>query len=170
MRKNKKPSRSSKAARSSPSPNDKRAARPADRDGSGRFVPGNSARLVHGLRSQRALNGELGGPELKAEANARLRELTADQGDAGFLRRDLVKRTTQLTIIADTLADELVRNGIITPKGSQRAALTAYLSVIDRLTRLSATLGLERRTKQVPTVEDFLRQRQQQSHEQEPAS
>jgi hypothetical protein len=90
-----------------------------------------------------------GQEHLRAELKTRYEELLADQGDAAFLRRDGIKRAAQLTIIADTLAEDLVRRGLITPKGQQRAALNAYLSVIDRLTRLSATLGLDRRTKPV---------------------
>jgi hypothetical protein len=41
----------------------------------------------------------------------------------------------------------LQRHGALTPKGHRRAALDAWLQVVDRLHRSSASLGLERRSR-----------------------
>ena len=129
------------------------------------FLPGNVASLTHGLRSDRARNALLPGQEDQLAVLGELtNELLSDLGGSeavGVVKRNLAMRFVQLTVIADTLADNLVRNGILTPKGKQRAALTVYLLVVDRLARLATPLGLERHVKRVPSIQDFLAQRHQ---------
>ena len=71
-------------------------------------------------------------------------------------KRELGKRFLQLSVLADHLGDRLVTEGPLTNKGSQRAALGAYLGVVDRLHRLALALGLERRVKQVPSLSDVM--------------
>jgi hypothetical protein len=79
-----------------------------------------------------------------------------------------VTRFLQTSVVADFLGSNIVKHGVLTTKGKTRAAVTTYLQVVDRLTRLALALGLERQAKQVPSIEDFLRQRQQ--HPQEPVT
>ena len=144
-----------------------------DRCRNGHPVKDNTISLIHGANSKRVMHAGL--PE-QAEVRAMLREkeaaIVADLGGAGNLstiKREVVTRFLQTSVVADFLGSNIVKHGVLTTKGKTRAAVTTYLQVVDRLTRLALTLGLERQTKQVPTVEDFLRQRQQQPP-QEPAS
>jgi hypothetical protein len=48
---------------------------------------------------------------------------------------------------------------VLTGKGRMRAATTVYLQVLDRFTRLSATLGLQRRPKPLTTIQEFIKSR-----------
>jgi hypothetical protein len=79
-----------------------------------------------------------------------------DLGDQGLVKRTLATRFLEQAVIADTLAANLAQQGILTAKGRQRAALSAYLSVSASLSRLAAQLGLERQAKRVPTASDLL--------------
>lgn len=132
--------------------------RPASgRRADGTFAPGNSASLRHGLFSRQVRGALL--PE-QAEVLAALAEkrteIERDLGGAdavGALSRDLVSRYLELSVIADYLGQQLVIEGPLTTKGNQRAALTAYLSVVDRVHRIAMTLGLERKTKPVNPLE-----------------
>jgi hypothetical protein len=61
--------------------------------------------------------------------------------------------------VGEYLAENLMKQGPLTSKGRQRAALTAYLSVVDRTQRIAASLGLSRREKAVPNIADYLARR-----------
>ena len=45
-------------------------------------------------------------------------------------------------------------NGVLTAKGRNRAALSAYVLTLDRLHKLMTVLGLERRSRSLPTTVD----------------
>ena len=136
---------------------------PATKRNAGQFKAGNTAALTHGLYSQRARLALLPGQESQLAAIAEDRmELFNDLGGiehAGLLKRKAANKTLELETIADTLIANLIREGVLTAKGKSRAALSAYLSVVDRLMRLYSMLGLERRAKQVPSIEDFIKSR-----------
>ena len=57
--------------------------------------------------------------------------------------------------MATRLGEHLVAEGPLTAKGRTRAALSAYVSVADRLLRLAMALGLRRRPKHV-ALEDYI--------------
>jgi hypothetical protein len=139
----------SRTADPAPKPETPASGRRAD----GTFAPGNTERLQHGLYSRQVRNALL--PE-QAEVLAALAEkrsaIERDLGGSeavGALSRDLVDRYIELSVIADYLGQRLATEGPLTTKGRQRAALTAYLGVVDRVHRLAVSLGLERRTKPV---------------------
>ena len=119
----------------------------------GRFLAGNRESLQHGAFSEQVRNALT--PE-QAEALAVLAEKRAEiERDLGgvenlsVLARDLASRYLELCTVADYLGGKLVTQGPLTPKGNQRAALSAYLGVVDRLHRLAMALGLERRAKPI---------------------
>jgi len=121
------------------------------RDNRGRFAAGNLAAFVHGARSRQVQQASL---PAQVEALAILAErrqaIEADLGGAdalSVLTRDMVTRYLELSIVADYLGGRLVTEGPLTTKGRQRAALTAFLGVVDRQTRLASTLGLDRRPR-----------------------
>lgn len=112
----------------------------------------------------------------QAEVLAMQREkeaaIVADLGgemNISTIKRDMVGDYLGLRNVALYLGSNIGKHGVLTTKGRTRAAVTTYLQVVDRLTRLALTLGLERRTKQVPSIQDFLAQRQQ-PQDREPAS
>jgi hypothetical protein len=88
-------------------------------------------------------------------------EIEADRGGPEHLSRvsrDLIIRYVETSTIADWLGSNIVRFGALTGKGRQRAALSAYLQVLDRQLRLAQAIGLERRTKRVPTLDEWTAQ------------
>ena len=133
-------------APSEPSPSSGRGA-------NGRFGPGNRTALTHGGRSSQVAGAWL--PEQAAVRSALAEKRAAILADLGGdtqcsqLQLDLVDRYLELDTVASWLGGHLVAAGPLTAKGRARAALSAYLSVVDRAQRVAATLGLARRQKQV---------------------
>jgi hypothetical protein len=120
----------------------------------GALLPGNLRSLRHGGRSSRVPVGLM--PQ-QADALAALAErraeLLVDLGGADQLSvvmRDLVQRYLELAMTADYLAANLQQLGPLTGKGRTRAALSAWLAVVDRQQKTAQLLGLERRAK--PTM------------------
>ncbi len=72
------------------------------------------------------------------------------------IQRDLVGRYVETSTLADWLGGNLVAQGVLTPKGRSRAALSAYLQVLDRQHRLATALGLTRRSRAVPSARDIM--------------
>ena len=136
--------------------------RPGHDPTNGRFIAGNTDSLKHGAFSRQVRDALL--PE-QAEVLAALADKRAEiERDLGgteslsTLARDMAGRYLELCVVADYLGHKLVTEGPLTPKGNQRAALTAYLGVVDRLQRLAFALGLERRQKPVQTITDIMRE------------
>lgn len=133
---------------------------PAPRTAKGTFASGNSEALRHGLYSRQVREALL--PE-QAEARAALAEqrraIEDDLGGTDALSqmtRDLIARYVELRLVGDFLAHQLATVGPLSGKGRTRAACTAYLSVVDRQNKLALTLGLERRTKRIPSLTEVL--------------
>lgn len=135
---------------------------PTGRDPLGRFAPGPGNRwaMKTGARSRYVAAGLM--PE-QAEARAvlaaRQAAIETDLGghdELSALAHDMVTDYLRLRLIADWLAENLMREGPLTGKGRQRAALTAFLQVVDRLHRVTSSLGLGRRARPVPTPTDWI--------------
>lgn len=131
----------------------------------GRFTagPGNRWALRHGGCSRYVAAGRM--PEQAAIVAAladRQAEIEADQGGRehlSALARDLVRDYLQLRFTSEWLADNLIAEGALTAKGRRRAALTAYLQVLDRLHKIALALGLRRVPKRVPSLHELLAER-----------
>lgn len=117
-------------------------------------LPGNQLATKHGHRSRRFQDAMLPGQEqLRAAIAERRIEWAADLGDdLSFGQRDLISRGLRLHVILDTLEENMEREGVLTPKGAMRAAVSLYLSVLDRLMKIYAQLGLERRAKPIQSA------------------
>ena len=133
--------------------------------GCGAALPGNKLTLASGARSVRS------GAELFPEAAIVLREreaaILADLGGAenvSTTRAELVTRFVQASAIADSLGDQIVRGGVTSAKGRPRAAVSLYLSVLDRLTRMASAIGLERQQKRAASLAEVLAAHEDQAH------
>lgn len=129
---------------------------PAPRN-AGHWKLGNTASLRHGGRSARVLAGLM--PE-QAEAKAALEErvaaIVADLGGPEALTAiaaGLAERHARLELVDAYLFENLQRLSPLSAKGRTRAALTAWLAVVDRLQRSAMALGLERRAKRVDPLD-----------------
>ena len=97
-------------------------------------------------------------PALRVTFEDRRQAIEADLGaDMATLKAAAVKEAARLTIIVEGLGEDLLSRGVLSPKGSQRAALSAYMMTLDRLHRMMTLLGLERRQKPAAQrIEDYI--------------
>lgn len=157
------PDRPSNAPGDSPS-NGPSGERPSSgRDTDGRFAPGNTESLKHGQRSER--DGAELMPWLVAVLAEKEAAILADLGGAeqvSAIRRELLGRFLQSSAIADSLGANIVENGVLTSKGRTRAAVTLYLQVLDRQIKLAGTIGLGRQAKPVRSLEEAMREAEEQ--------
>lgn len=122
---------------------------------------GNVNALKTGSRSARVLAGQM--PEQAAALEAFEERVSAILSDLGgldvvsALAVEQVRQHARLELVSVYLWSNLQQQGPLTGKGRTRAALSAWLQVSDRLQRSAATLGLERKSRRIPTVEDYLR-------------
>lgn len=123
------------------------------RNRDGTFAADNTASLTHGGRSRQVQRAQLPGQsEQRRQLADKRAAIVADLGGVDALSRlqlDLVDRYLELDTVASWLGGNLIGQRPLTAKGRTRAALSAYLSVVDRLQRVSAALGLARRQKSV---------------------
>ena len=123
------------------------------RNPDGTFARSNVAALKHGGRSAQVRAAQLPEQAGLQPVLARKREAIISDlgGDTTLsqLQQDLVERYLELDTVASWLGGNLMADGPLTAKGRSRAALSTYLTVVDRLHRVSAALGLTRRKKQV---------------------
>ena len=127
------------------------------RNPDGTFASGNTASLTHGARSRQVQGAQL--PE-QTDRSRHLAEkraaIVTDLGGEASLSRlqlDLVDRYLELDAVAAWLGGNLVAVGPLSAKGRTRAALTAYVSVADRVLRIAAALGLDRQQRTVSLTE-----------------
>jgi hypothetical protein len=72
--------------------------------------------------------------------------------------RDLLQRGLRVRVLLDTLEARMDREGVLTAKGRTRASASLYLQLLDRLMKIYAVLGLERRQKRVPSLAERLQE------------
>ena len=123
----------------------------------GTFAPGNQRAWKHGAYSQQTQHALVEHPEAAAALRAHRHEIETDLGnDASRLKRDLVRRYVETAALADHLGRHLTTRGVLTAKGGARAALSAYLRVLDRQHRLALALGLDRQARPAEDVDHYL--------------
>jgi hypothetical protein len=107
--------------------------------------------LAHGLRARTLVEQ----PELAAAHAEIAHAIGAELGaDLSTLKAAAVREAARLVLIVDSLGADLMGNGVLTAKGRNRAALSAYVLTLDRLHKLMTVLGLERRSRSLPTTVD----------------
>lgn len=131
----------------------------SNRDASGRFTAGNTAALRHGRRStvvRRRIE-----VESRAELAERRQAILNDLGGADGLSTiatDVLERYLVAAALLQWMEDRMIVEGVVTGKGKRRAIHRAYLAQLDWVVRLGSMLGLERRAKPVPTIEQYVRE------------
>lgn len=117
-------------------------------------LPGNTLALKHGGR--RAPQH----PDALVAIAAKRADLERHLGgDPSVIQSDLVTDYARIDTLIESVAANIERGGVFTPKGSARAATTMLLALVDRRWRLAQLLGIERRSKQVPSLTDFIARR-----------
>lgn len=73
----------------------------------------------------------------------------AEIGETSAVKESLARRYVHVGLVAEFLESNFVAQGVLTTKGRTRAAVSLYLTVVDRQVRLAGLLGLERQAKPV---------------------
>lgn len=136
--------------------------RDAHRDPNGRVGQGNSlARKPDGL-NRYAKKKEL--PEdIRLFVDTFSADVISDQGGASELsaiRGGYVRRIGDVEAMLQLAAKDIRTRGFFTVGGRTRTTVFTFMQLLDRWDRLAQRLGLDRRTKQVPSLEQFLQQRE----------
>lgn len=135
------------------------ALRGRGRQPNGQAGPNNTLRLRDGLRSRQLIEQ----PDIAAWHMRQVEIITADLGGASeltALKSTLVRELARLEVILGAIGDELLQSGALTGKGKVRALTTLHLKVLDRFVKGAALVGLDRRSRQVPSLRDYLAQAQ----------
>ena len=113
--------------------------------------------LRDGRRSELVRAGiRADGADMRAVLNERTSAIVADRGgDVGEVMTQTIRRFVETTAISEHLLDNILAFGPLTGKGRQRAAVTAYLACVDRLTRLATIIGVERKPRVVSFAEQI---------------
>lgn len=116
----------------------------------GRFLPGNTAAVTHGLNRYQA-TGALP-PDLRQPVDDFREALVVAQGgleelDREPLRAGLCRLLVDAEVGRQLLVNEVLRAGVNTKPG--RAAYDRLLATMDRWHRIATTLGLSRRARHV---------------------
>lgn len=123
----------------------------------GQFVAGNTAALKHGGRSER-LQREIEQDATGALAERRQAVLgdLGGEGELSTIAAGTVDRYIRAEAMLEWMEGRILAEGVLTGKGRRKAIHTAYLQQLDRVLRLAAMLGLERKAKRVPTLEEVM--------------
>ena len=133
----------------------------------GKFLPSNTASLVHGGR--RLQLGQGSALDVQQRLAKRDRYL-ADLGgptEVSATKADLLELATQAVQLADVMWAHIEAVGPLTKAGRRRAAVDLYLAASGRAERLLMQLGLERRTRQIEDPLTYLQDRMSEQTETE---
>jgi hypothetical protein len=134
----------------------------------GRFAPGNTEALTHGLRSVRVQAGQMAAQKDALDAlPERISAIVESLGGADNLSplaHGEVRRHGKLELIEAFCWQRIETAGPFTTKGTQRACVSLWLQIHDRLARSAQALGLDRRAKDIRrmSVQDWIEHEQQQ--------
>ena len=132
----------------------------------GHFIAGNTARRLHGVRAFET-TGRL--PDVLRQTVEEFREsVIADRGgssELSTLEAAYVRRLSEAETVARLLAADLAARGLFTPKGRVRNTFQRWSEAVGLWDRLAQRVGVDRRSRPVPSLRDYLAQAQSLSPE-----
>ena len=132
-----------------------------DRWADGTVRVDNQVARKHGADSAAVKRGEVPA-DLRQSIDDFRAGLIADQGGATALTTlelAYILRLTEIEVCCRLLQNDLVNRGLHTQKGRVRSSYEKYLATLDRWDRLAQRVGVDRRAKQIPSLQDYLEQR-----------
>jgi hypothetical protein len=127
-----------------------------------RFQAGNQGGRRHGVRAFQTNGASTLPPDLRGQLDAFRAGLEDDQGGAAELTTigsGYVRRLTQLEACLSLLIADLETRGLLTARGRVRNSYMLLLQSIDRWDKLAQRLGMTRRTKRLPSLQEYLEHR-----------
>lgn len=135
-----------------------RLTRKPDRDAHGKFVRGTTSPNADTLIRSTQLRDALA--DAKAELVRRTRvSLGADDEDSAYSEPGLglMDAHAETGLLRRSMFEQIARTGgAVSGKGRVRSLVTVYLGLVDRELRLATALGLTRRPKPAPSLDDLL--------------
>jgi hypothetical protein len=130
----------------------------------GHVLAGNMAAATHGGWSyERGKGGPDALPPAMQQTAADFRAaVISDRGGDEHLTAiegAYIRRLGELEVVARLIGADLARRGLMTPKGRVRPTFNRWLEVLDRWDRYAQRLGIDRKARQVPRLQDYLDQR-----------
>lgn len=136
----------------------------------GHFISGNTARRIHGVRAFET-TGRI--PDVVRQTVEEFREaVLADRGGAvelSTLEAAYVRRLAEAETVARLLAHDLAQRGLFTPKGRVRNTFQRWTEAVSLWDRLAQRVGVDRRARPVPTLQDYIAAQAQAPAAEEPA-
>jgi hypothetical protein len=121
----------------------------------GRFLAGNPGPITHG--ASRALRlGEPPDPQRHDEIVAALVRDCGGEAKLTSLERAQLEHLAHLLNVAQMLASDHARRGMLTPRGRLRPTFNAYLQVVDRIDRMVQRLVLRGNAAPETPLSDYL--------------
>jgi hypothetical protein len=122
----------------------------------GHFIPGNSARRIHGVRAFEA-TGRM--PDMLRLTVEEFRTaVIADRGgeaELSTLEAAYIRRLSEVETVARLLASDLATRGLTSARGRVRSTFSRWLECLDRWDRLAQRVGTDRRARAV-SLRDYL--------------
>lgn len=139
------------------------------RDPFGRFAKGTSI----GLATRRYGSEPTHGVRRFQRAGVITHDLAAQQAEdiAGFVadlgglenlttaKRAIVEKAAEALTVSRLFAEDIGTRGAFTAHGRVRATTTGYLATVDRIVRLLGLLGLERKARNLDTLDGYVASR-----------
>jgi hypothetical protein len=98
-------------------------------------------------------------PDLRQSVDAFRDAVISDRGGVENLTAiegGYVRRLGELETVVRLLASDLASRGLFTPKGRVRSTVVHWLATLDRWDKFAMRVGIERRARRIPTLQDVL--------------
>jgi hypothetical protein len=129
------------------------------RDPTGKFGTGNQFARRHGVAAYQAYGERALSPEFRAELADFRAGVEADQGGASELTTigaGYVRRLVEVEGVLRLLMADFQQRGFLTHRGNVRSTYNAFMLAIDRWDRLAQRLGIDRRARPVPSLDQVM--------------
>lgn len=129
------------------------------------WLPDNRGRETHGGRALQLGRETEDQRSRREEIRDQIRnDLGGAEAAPSAVTKGLVDRLSEALVLAEHCWGVIEASGPLTKAGRRRAVVDLWLQATGTVGRLSSTIGQERRTRQVPSLDEYLNQRNEGSH------
>lgn len=118
--------------------------------------------LKHGVHSFETRGSAALPTDLRVSVEEFRSQVVADRGGMDHLTAiegGYIRRLGELETVARLLASDLAQRGLFTPRGRVRGTFSRWLETLDRWDKYAQRVGVDRRARQISTLQAYLEQR-----------
>lgn len=133
-----------------------------DRWADGTVRPGNQAARKHGVHAFETRGAAALPADLRVSVDEFRAQVISDRGGVDNLTAiegGYIRRLSELETVARLLTSDLAQRGLFTPRGRVRGTFSRWLETLDRWDRYAQRVGVDRRARQISTLQAYLEQR-----------